>query len=381
MAGRAYKYTPNLELPLHWNDGGMVDGHLHNLLAEKIDDGLGSVGLGWKNPVATFLNLPVLGNDPGDARVVLSESRIYIWNGSMWVPSNEGALTYQGVWDAATNTPTLADGTGTKGYYYVVSAAGTQNLGSGPISFAPGDWVVHNGTVWQKADHTDTVTSVFGRQGAVVAVAGDYAASQITDDSLWPGPYVNTTLNSLFAHRGRHISGGADAFLTTDLIEAVVRRIRESGGPTDLLVGAIADGAGLKRSGSTIVGDLGVSFRCWSMTFGGNTAPGYNSSSVTPKVMRRKTFPGTNIVGSPVRACATARSSSGNNGYVAVYRPSTGTILLTIGPITALTPTVYSVTPPWTNPWPTTEEVLEVRVYRGAGAATITVDDFTAGTY
>jgi hypothetical protein len=46
-----------------------------------------------------------------------------------------GGATYQGVYNASTNTPTLADGVGTKGYYYVVSVAGTQNLGSGPIDF------------------------------------------------------------------------------------------------------------------------------------------------------------------------------------------------------------------------------------------------------
>jgi hypothetical protein len=39
-----------------------------------------------------------------------------------------GALSYQGTWNASTNTPTLASGVGTKGYYYVVSVAGSTNL-------------------------------------------------------------------------------------------------------------------------------------------------------------------------------------------------------------------------------------------------------------
>jgi len=62
-----------------------------------------------------------------------------------------GALIYEGNWDAATNTPTLSDATGTGGRFYVVSIAGTQDLGSGNISFNVGDTCAHNGTVWQRS--------------------------------------------------------------------------------------------------------------------------------------------------------------------------------------------------------------------------------------
>ena len=55
-------------------------------------------------------------------------------------------------------------------------------------------------------------------------------------------------------HEVRHVSGGADAFTTTDLLEALVKRVRESGG-ADLVLGAIADGQFLKRSGTGIIGD------------------------------------------------------------------------------------------------------------------------------
>lgn len=56
------------------------------------------------------------------------------------------------------------------------------------------------------------------------------------------------------AHKDTHKSGGSDALTSSDLMEAVVKRLRESGGPTDLTLGAVADGEVLKRSGSTIVG-------------------------------------------------------------------------------------------------------------------------------
>lgn len=40
----------------------------------------------------------------------------------------------------------------------------------------------------------------------------------------------------------------------TDIIEAIVKRLRETGGPTTLLIGAIADGQVAKRSGTALVG-------------------------------------------------------------------------------------------------------------------------------
>ena len=63
-----------------------------------------------------------------------------------------GALNYKGTWNASTNTPTLADGTGTKGDYYVVSAAGTQTFDGILLFFGAGDWIVYNGAVWQRVE-------------------------------------------------------------------------------------------------------------------------------------------------------------------------------------------------------------------------------------
>jgi hypothetical protein len=85
-----------------------------------------------------------------------------------------GALSYQGTWDASTNTPTLTSSVGTKGYYYVVSVAGNTNL-NGITDWLIGDWAVYNGSVWQKVDNTDQVSSVNGQTGAVVLTTTDIA--------------------------------------------------------------------------------------------------------------------------------------------------------------------------------------------------------------
>lgn len=82
-------------------------------------------------------------------------------------------MEYKGNWDASTNTPTLADGTGNAGDVYRVNVAGSQNLGSGTISFDVGDWVVYNGSIWEKSLNSDAVTSVNGQQGVVVLDTDD----------------------------------------------------------------------------------------------------------------------------------------------------------------------------------------------------------------
>jgi hypothetical protein len=90
-----------------------------------------------------------------------------------------GNVNFQGLWNAATNTPTLANppASGTKGYYYIVSTAGT----FAGISFEVGDWIISDGTAWGKVDNTDAVSSVFGRTGNVVASNGDYTTAQVTE--------------------------------------------------------------------------------------------------------------------------------------------------------------------------------------------------------
>ena len=77
-----------------------------------------------------------------------------------------GFVTYEGTWNASTNTPALASSVGTKGEYYVVSTTGTTNL-NGITAWTQGDWAIFNGSVWEKVDNTDLVTSVAGRTGAI----------------------------------------------------------------------------------------------------------------------------------------------------------------------------------------------------------------------
>lgn len=92
----------------------------------------------------------------GDGKVPLSQIAVKI-------------MTYEGMWNAATNSPTLADGSGDTGQMYKVSVAGSHDFGSGAISFEVGDYAIYNSSgLWEKSDTTDAVKSVNGLTGEVV---------------------------------------------------------------------------------------------------------------------------------------------------------------------------------------------------------------------
>ena len=94
----------------------------------------------------------------------------------------ESAMEFKGKWDTSTNTPTLKDGTGTNGEFYLCSTAGTVNFGTTAsprsITFYVNDRVIYNGTTdqWERIPASD-VRSVNGLTGDVTLTASniDYA--------------------------------------------------------------------------------------------------------------------------------------------------------------------------------------------------------------
>jgi hypothetical protein len=98
-------------------------------------------------------------------------------------------MEYKGMWNASTNTPTLANGTGDTGDVYICNVAGTVNFGAGPITFAVGDYVIYSGTIWQRSS---------GAVGTVTSVA-----ATITGDSVTiSGSPVTTSGTLAFAFSG-----------------------------------------------------------------------------------------------------------------------------------------------------------------------------------
>ncbi len=60
------------------------------------------------------------------------------------------ALSYQGEWDAATNTPSLSWSNGTDGHVYKVSVAGNTDL-NGITDWQVGQFLTFDGYVWRRS--------------------------------------------------------------------------------------------------------------------------------------------------------------------------------------------------------------------------------------
>jgi plastocyanin len=116
-----------------------------------------------------------------------------------------GAVVFKGTWDANTNTPTLADGSGTTGWQYAVSVGGTRNLGSGSVVFVAGDSVIYNGTIWQRIP-ASTVAEAGTLTGATLA--SNILSSSLTSvGTLLNLSVTNTITGSVSGNAGTVTNG------------------------------------------------------------------------------------------------------------------------------------------------------------------------------
>ena len=145
-------------------------------------------------------------------------------NGYVLKTDNAGNATwqsasssYKGMWNASTNTPTIANGTGSNGDYYVVSTSGSY----GGTAFTQGGQAVYNGTTskWESIAAVETdpmvkaITGLVKSDGTTItaAVAGtDYlkpngSAALLTG---WPTFNQATTGNAATATIATNINGG-----------------------------------------------------------------------------------------------------------------------------------------------------------------------------
>lgn len=126
-----------------------------------LDDGR-EINAGEVVPFDIAERIKVITNGGGTSQYVLDT----LASLQAQISAISGGLSYQGTWNASTNTPTLTSSSGTSNYYYVVSVSGSTNL-NGITDWVAGDWAIYNGTAWQKIDQTNLVTSVNGQTGVV----------------------------------------------------------------------------------------------------------------------------------------------------------------------------------------------------------------------
>jgi hypothetical protein len=112
-------------------------------------------------------------------------------------------MEYKGTWNAATNTPTLANGTGDTGDVYICNVAGSVNFGAGAITFAVGDYVIYSGTIWQRSS---------GAVGTVTSVAASITGNSI---GITGSPITTSgTLALAFAGTSAQYVNGAGNLIT-----------------------------------------------------------------------------------------------------------------------------------------------------------------------
>jgi hypothetical protein len=128
-----------------------------NINITEVTNGLSTALLGAPNGIATL---------DSNSKLVISQMPITV-------------MDYKGSYDIVANVPVLVDGTGNAGDVYVNTTAGTRTFGPGnTITVGVGDWLIYNGTKWEKTLGNNvgagTVTSVgltVGTTGTDVSVS------------------------------------------------------------------------------------------------------------------------------------------------------------------------------------------------------------------
>jgi len=163
-----------------------------------------------------------------------------------------GVLKYQGTWNASSNSPTLTSGSGTPGYYYIVSTAGSTNL-DGITDWAVGDWAVFSDQAtdaWQKIDNTQ-VGNVTG-SGSNTRIPIWNSSSNLTSDS---GLTFNTSSNALTVGGAVTWSGGGSAE-SNSAYDNMITAFSDSGSSTITLTLTQQDGGTLSTSFSNPQGTM-----------------------------------------------------------------------------------------------------------------------------
>lgn len=147
------------------NDSDKLAGKVYTYYLDRINH-QGSQAISTVVDLQNQLNLRILTSEKGvagglatlglDGKVVSGQ-----------LPAS--SLQWKGAWNPLTNVPAISDADlNSYGFWYKASVAGSRDLGSGSITFAQNDWVVNNGTKWEKNGDGNTVASVNGMIGPVM---------------------------------------------------------------------------------------------------------------------------------------------------------------------------------------------------------------------
>lgn len=314
-----------------------------------------------------------------------------------------GGVVYQGSWSAATNTPTLANGTGTAGYEYAVTASGTVNFGAGNITFTAGDFVIYNGTIWQRIPTGGLgVTSFNTRSGSVTLTSSDVTTALTYtpyNGSTNPNGYVNNSqaasaapVQSVFGRTGTVTLQSSD--VTTALTSGSIANSKlanstitinstavslggsitgivttgDTGTVTNTMLAGSISNAKLSNSSFTVTGGTGLGVSGSPVSLGGTLT--LSNTGVTSNVA------GTGISVSGATGAVTITNTGVTSivaGYDVTISGSTGAVTVNSLPTVTSTTSISGYTLDFTGPgmvtWAPTAN----------GNQTITLTNYTAG--
>jgi hypothetical protein len=114
-----YDLTDFFEIPKEAFTSGITDAYTFNAAMDRIDDILGNAGTTWKATVINLPALPLVGNTDGDARIVLADHSLWIWNTSLNIwQSPFGASVYAGSFEQPVVPTVLQIPDGWWGWWY-----------------------------------------------------------------------------------------------------------------------------------------------------------------------------------------------------------------------------------------------------------------------
>lgn len=210
-----------------------------------------------------------LGNVTNVAQVAASEkgaaSGVATLDGGGKIPTGQlpaavvGGMNYQAAWNASTNSPAIPTAAvGNKGWYYRVSVAGATSIG-GITDWEVGDWVVSNGTAWEKIDNTDKVLSVAGRAGDVALVIADIGGLVSVLDTVEAGLGNIDTKEPLLGSPGANNSVLFSSAAGVRAWMAPAAALAALGGVASSLLGANSGVATLDSGGKVPVAQIPLS--------------------------------------------------------------------------------------------------------------------------
>jgi hypothetical protein len=164
-----------------------------------------------------------------------------------------GGMEYKGAWDASSEVYPSNPETG---FYYIISVQGTIST----TLYHVGDWIVYNGTSWDKIDNTDSVTSVNTKIGAVVLNGADVVATGYVKPGSASAVTDTDTLNAAIGKLEKGLDGkqASGSYVTSnDAISAGTNQTKISYDAKGLVTaGGLAVASDFKMTGYTKAGTV-----------------------------------------------------------------------------------------------------------------------------